>query len=59
MKDHIQKHNPEVHRSYKKLRAAVQEAWDSITTATIRQLIDGMEEKCLDVIVANGTYTKL
>ena len=49
---------PEVPRSYKKLRAAVQEAWDSITTATIRELIDGMEERCLDVIVANGSYTK-
>ena len=45
-------------RSYKKLRAAVQEARDSITTATIKQLIDGMEERCVDVIVANGSYTK-
>jgi len=30
IKDYIQEHYPQVHRSYKKLKEAVQEAWNSI-----------------------------
>ena len=58
MKDYIQKHYPEVHRSYKRLRSAVQEAWESITLATIQELIRGMSNRCIDVILADGGYTK-
>jgi transposase len=39
MKDYIQEHYPEAHRSYKRLRATVQEAWESITIERIRELI--------------------
>ena len=52
------KNYPQVHRSYKRLREAIQEAWDSITLDTIRDLIRTMPERCIDVIVANGGYTK-
>ena len=58
MKDYIQKKYPQVHRSYKKLREAIQEAWDLITLETIRDLIRTMEERCIDVIVADRGYTK-
>jgi transposase len=58
MKDYIQKHYPEVHRSYPQLRKVVQEAWDSITHATIQELIKGMGNRCIAVILAEGGYTK-
>jgi hypothetical protein len=59
MTDYIQKHYPGVHRSYKRLREAVQEAWESITLETIRGLISGMSDQYIDVILANGGHTKL
>ena len=58
MKDYIQTHYPKVHRSYKRLRSAVQEAWESVTLATIQDLIRGMSDRCIDVILADGGYTK-
>jgi hypothetical protein len=58
MKDYIEKHYPEVHRSYPRLRRAIQEAWESITHETIRALIRGMRNRCIDVILADGGYTK-
>ena len=58
MKDYIQKKYPQVHRSYKKLREAIQEAWDLITLETIRDLIRTIEERYINVIVADGGYTK-
>jgi len=58
MKNWIQEHHPEVHRSYKKLRAVVQEAWDSITHGRIKELIREMPERCRAVIKADGIYTK-
>jgi transposase len=57
-KNYIQKHYPEIHRSYKRLRSAIQEAWDSITLEEIRGLTRTMEERCIDVIVADGGCTK-
>lgn len=39
MKDYIQLHYPQVHSSYKRLREAIQEAWESITTERIRELV--------------------
>jgi hypothetical protein len=58
MKDYIQEHYPQVHRSYKRLREAVQEAWNSITHERIRELVHSMRERCLAVIKARGWYTK-
>jgi transposase len=56
MKDYIEKKYPEVHRSYKRLREAVVEAWESITEATIKELIRGMGDRCIEVILADGGY---
>ena len=56
IKDYIQKHYPNVHRSYKRLRSAVQEAWESITHERIKELI--REMPCQAVIQADGLYTK-
>jgi transposase len=58
MKDYIQEHYPEAHRSYKWLRATVQEAWESITIERIRKLIRTMPQRCKDVIDADGGPTK-
>lgn len=58
MKDYIQDHYPQVHSSYKRLRAAVQEAWESITHERIKELVHSMRERCQAVIDANGWHTK-
>lgn len=58
MKDYIQRHYPQVHASYKRLRQAVQEAWESITHDRIRELVHSMRERCQAVIDADGWYTK-
>lgn len=58
MKEYIQRNYPQVHSSYKRLRAAVQEAWESITHERIRELVRTMRQRCLDVIEADGWYTK-
>jgi hypothetical protein len=58
MKDWIQNHYPEVHRSYKRLRNAVQEAWEAITHKRIKELIKEMPARCKAVIKAEGGYTK-
>lgn len=58
MKDWIQRNHPEVHSSYPRLRKVVQEAWESITQATIRDLIRTMSDRCIEVILANGGHTK-
>jgi hypothetical protein len=49
---------PEVHRSYRSLRDVVEEAWDSITVATIQKLIREMGDRCIAVTLAEGGYTK-
>jgi hypothetical protein len=53
-----QKHNPNVHRSYPRLWSAVQEAWESITHAKIQELIRGIGDQCIEVILADGGHTK-
>jgi transposase len=58
MKDYIQKHYPQVHQSYKRLRSAVQEAWESITHERIKELVREMPQRCRAVIDAQGAYTK-
>ena len=58
MKDYIEKRYPEVHRSYKRLKEAVKEAWEAVTHDRIRELIREMPERCRAVIEAKGLYTK-
>lgn len=58
MKDYIQAENPKVHGSYPRLRKAVLEAWEAITHAEIQELIRGMGDKCIEVILADGGYMK-
>jgi hypothetical protein len=58
MKKYIERNNPEVYRSYKRLREVVQEAWESVTKATIRDLIQGMGDRCIEVIWADRGNTK-
>ncbi len=58
MKDYIQAHYPKVHSSYKRLRAAVQEAWESISHKRIKELVRSMRDRCFAVIQAKGWYTK-
>jgi hypothetical protein len=54
MKDYIQEHYPRAHSSYKRLREAIQEAWNSITHERIKELIHSMRERCFAVIRAHG-----
>ena len=56
MKDYLQDNFPE-RMTYPQLRAAVQEAWDSITVDQLNELIDGMHDHCQAVIDANGMHT--
>lgn len=58
MKDILSGLDPEVHRSYPRLRRAVQEAWDSITDAEVRELVHTMHARCVAVITAHGWYTE-
>ena len=58
LKEIIEKKDPTIHQNYKRLRAAVIEAWESITDAEIRDIIRQMPERCQAVIDANGMYTK-
>ena len=58
MKDYIQEKYPEVHRSYPRLKAAVTEAWESITYGQIEELIMSMPARSKPVIEAEGWHTK-
>jgi transposase len=58
MKNYIQEHYPKVHSSYKRLRAAVQEAWESITHERIKELVHSMRARCQAVIDVDGWHTK-
>jgi hypothetical protein len=58
IKDYIQAHYPRVHISYKRLREAIQKAWESISHKRIRDLVRTMTDQCIDVILADGGYTK-
>jgi hypothetical protein len=51
--------DPGTHRKYKRLRAAIMKAWDTITDAEVRHLIrTTMWERCQAVIEANEEYTR-
>ena len=56
MKNYLQNNFPE-QMIYSQLRAAVQEAWDSITVDQLNELIDEMHDCCQTVIDANGMHT--
>ena len=62
MKDYIELHYPDLdgvkQLSYDQLRVAVQEAWESISEGTLRELIDSMPARCQAVIDARGSHTK-
>ena len=58
LKDIIEKNDPTIHKNYKRLRAAVIEAWNTITDEEIRDIIREMGDRCQAVIDANGMYTK-
>jgi hypothetical protein len=57
MKDYIQNNYPEVYSSYPRLRSTVQEAWESLTEAIIKDLIRGIGDRCIKVILVNGGHT--
>ena len=59
MKNWINTHYPNNHKtSYDTLRKQVREAWDAIREDTLEELIDTMQERCQDVIDAEGGHTK-
>jgi Transposase. len=58
IKDIIEEKDPEIHRSYPRLRKAIIEAWNSITDEEIRDLIRTMHDRCQAVIDADGWHTK-
>ena len=43
---------------YKMLRKVVREVWDSIFVEQLNELIDQMQQRCQDVIDAEGKHTK-
>lgn len=57
MKDYISHNCPE-HASYDRLRQAVKEAWDLITDEYLAELLDTMQQRCMDVIKARGMHTR-
>jgi transposase len=58
IKDIIKEKDPEIHRSYPKLKRAIIEAWEIITDKEIRDLIRTMLARCQAVIDADGWHTK-
>ena len=58
MKNWIQEHYPEIHRSYRRLRATVEQAWEAIPHERIIELIESMPARCQAVIDAHGGEIK-
>jgi transposase len=52
IKDIIEERDPEIHRSYPRLRAAIIEAWNLVTDKEVRDLIRMMHDRCQAVIDA-------
>jgi hypothetical protein len=52
IKDYIQEKYPEIHRSYPRLCETVAEAWNTITTKQIQELIRSIPASCQAVIDA-------
>ena len=57
VKDYLEKIFPEK-MSGEQLRAALHEAWKSITQECLDRLIDSMQARCQAVIDANGGHTE-
>jgi len=57
-KDWVGDLDPEVHRSYRRLRYTVEVSWDQILDETIREYVRTMHDRCQAVIDANGGCTK-
>jgi DDE superfamily endonuclease len=58
LKDIMQEQDPEVHKNYKRLQAAIIRAWNTITDAEVKDLIrTTMRERCQAVIDAEGRET--
>jgi crotonobetainyl-CoA:carnitine CoA-transferase CaiB-like acyl-CoA transferase len=62
MKDWIELHHPDLpagkQRTYDQLREIVREAWESITTEDLRELMESMPARCQAVVDAEGGHTK-
>ena len=62
MKNYIEIHYPDLpsgkQYSYEQLRDIVKEAWDSITSETLQELLESMPARCKAVVEANGGHTK-
>jgi hypothetical protein len=60
LKDYIQAIGPSIHRSYRKLRAVILQAWEAIDNQRILELVSGasMRARCQAVIDADGMNTK-
>jgi transposase len=58
MKDCIEEKASKIHRSYKKLREVVEEAWNTVAHEDILELIRSMPKRCQAVIDAKGWHTE-
>jgi transposase len=59
MKDYIQhKYRALDNLTYDILRTIVKEAWEAITTEQLYELIESKQQRCKDVISAEGRFTK-
>ena len=58
MKDILGQLDTKVNRSYRRLRAAMIEAWNPITDAEVKDIIHTMPQRYQDVKDAHGGYTK-
>ena len=59
LKNWLDKHYPDPHCTYTELRRRVIEAWRAIVTPEqLQTLISSMQQRCIDVIAANGGNTK-
>jgi len=56
MKDYIKRVYGDAKLSYDQLRKAIREAWDSITVEQLQELINSTQQRCQDVINAQGGY---
>jgi hypothetical protein len=60
MKNYLQDNFPSEKNqmTYKQLRNAVIEAWNSISAEQLNDLINTIHQRCVDVITAEGRHTK-
>ena len=57
MRDFLGRLHPEVHKRSKELKTADLKAWESMTDAEVRELVDIMHQRYVDARDAHGTYT--